>query len=235
MKIYTIKVIVALSVLFTACTRVDVCEDALHPHKASVSVNYSWDKVATPLDSMVLISYRPVEDWKCAYMCSPVTAEGRYIFNRPEWLSSDSDELSVRCGELLFITFNYDKNPFSYHNIESAEAVSKNEVGVSQKTYSLDNHPEEYARDWKNLNDYAPYVLQSEDIVYQKIGPIGVPSDKFALNFEPRSIMKDISVAVEIINDGVEIEKVVGELSGICYSFNCIAEVSEIFLVGSYL
>lgn len=221
MKIYVIKVVAVLCLFLVACTRVDVCEEASHPHKALVSVNYLCDN-AVATDSMVLIAYRPVNDWKCGYMCSPLTAEGRYIFNRPEWLPADSKDFAVRCGELFFFTFSYKKDDFNYRNIEDSKAVTGGNIAVSQKTYSLDKHPKDYAREWDNLNAYAPYVLSSDDIMYQKVGPVGVPLNNYTLDLEPRSIMKDISVDVEIISSGVEIEKVVGELSGVCYNFNFI-------------
>lgn len=208
-----------LCLLLAGCTSVDFCDDAQHPHSANVSVDYSWENVSVPTDSMVLIAYRPINDWKCAYMCSPLTAEGRYIFNKPEWLPADSEEFAVRTGELLFVTFNYSKDAFKYNNVENGKVAY---MSVEQNTCALDKLPGNLTKGWNEYNKYAPYITGDESLVYSRIGLVGVPEDSYSLEIAPISLMKNVTVSVDIVNSGVEIEKVVGELSGICYSFNLV-------------
>lgn len=211
-----------LCLLFAGCTNVELCNEASHPHNANVSVEYSWENTAVPTDSMVLIAYRPINDWKCGYMCSPLTAEGRYIFNKPEWLSADSEGLAVCTGELMFVTFNYRKGSFIYNNVEDAKSVSRAAMNVEQKTCTLKELPEELYTGWSEVNRYAPYIIEDRNLVYRKIGLVGVPQKNYSLEIDPVNVMKDITVNVDIVSSGVEIEKVVGELSGIYYSLNLI-------------
>ena len=211
-----------LCLLLAGCTSVDFCDDAIHPHNANVYVDYSWENTAVPADSMVLIAYRPINDWKCAYMCSPLTAEGRYIFNKPEWLPASSEEFAVRTGELIFATFNYSKDAFKYYNVENCKAASFTSMSVEQKTCTLNGLPEYLTKGWNEYNKYAPYIIGDGNLVYRKVGLVGVPEDSYSLEMAPVSLMKNVKVDVDIASSGVEIEKVVGELSGICYGFNLV-------------
>ena len=211
-----------LCLLLAGCTSVDFCDDAQHPHSANVYVDYSWENVSVPTDSMVLIAYRPINDWKCVYMCSPLTAEGRYIFNKPEWLPASSEEFVVRTGELIFATFNYSKDAFKYNYVENCKAASFTSMSVEQKTCTLNELPEYLTKGWKEYNKYAPYIVGDGNLVYRKVGLVGVPEDSYSLEMAPVSLMKNVTVSVDIVNSGVEIEKVVGELSGVCYGFNLV-------------
>ena len=226
MRKYIIKGVFALCLLSTACTQVDICDDTLHPHNTVVEVSYSWNKAAAPSDSMVVYACRPINAWATGYMCSPRTANGRYLFNRPDWLADGSNDFSVRCGELLFATFNSNVQELDYVGVDDAAAVAGGYVCVEHKTYALDQLPAKYsslAKGWSELNAYAPYIVESnEDFLYHKTAVMGVSKAPLALDFEPQSAFKNVTVAVNVVTDGVQVNKIIGELSGVSYSLNVL-------------
>ena len=223
---YIIKGVFALCLLFSACTQVDVCYDASHPHNIVVDVNYSWSNVTEPSDSMVIIACRPISAWACGYICSPKTANGKYIFNRPEWLADDSNDFSVRCGELMFATFNSNVENLVYLNVNNASAAAMGNVLVENRTCTLEKLPAEYAayaEGWNELNSYAPYIIPCKgNLVYQKTDIMGVSKAPLTLDFEPKSAMKNVTVAVNVVTGGVQVDKVIGELSGVSYRLNML-------------
>lgn len=79
--IITVLILIAA---ITACTEVDLCDDAEHPHRAHVIFKYQWNDDDTRLpDSMVIAAVRIMNLWKCGIICDHRTDSGRYIVNAP--------------------------------------------------------------------------------------------------------------------------------------------------------
>ncbi|MBQ8158669.1 MAG: hypothetical protein IJ081_06585 [Prevotella sp.] len=79
--IITVLILIAA---ITACTEVDLCEEAEHPHRAHVIFKYQWNDDDTRLpDSMVIAAVRIMNLWKCGIICNHRTDSGRYIVNAP--------------------------------------------------------------------------------------------------------------------------------------------------------
>ena len=87
--------VLILIAAITACTEVDLCDDAEHPHRAHVIFNYNWNPGDTRLpDSMVIAAVRIVNLWKCGIIYNHRTDSGRYIVNAPQtipvWADPDT-------------------------------------------------------------------------------------------------------------------------------------------------
>ncbi len=83
----TLRLIALLPALLLAhaCTEVELCEEATHPHSAHVVFDYTWNDAYTQVpDSMVIAAVRVMNLWKCGIICNHLTDSGRYIINVPE-------------------------------------------------------------------------------------------------------------------------------------------------------
>ena len=72
--------------LLSACTDVDTCYEADHPHRTSVKFDFDWSAANpnTKPDSMFVLANRVINHWKCAVAVSTTTLKGQYLFNAPE-------------------------------------------------------------------------------------------------------------------------------------------------------
>ena len=86
-NIYKVSLTVMMVMfLLSACTEVDTCYEADHPHRTSVKFDFDWSGVYpnTKPDSMFVLANREINHWKCALAVSTTTLKGQYIFNAPE-------------------------------------------------------------------------------------------------------------------------------------------------------
>lgn len=78
---------------FAACsTEVELCEENLHPHYASVKYDYDWQSNTQKPDSMYVIAYRVINYWKSAVVVDTETKFGHYLFNAPPLIEEDGGE-----------------------------------------------------------------------------------------------------------------------------------------------
>lgn len=235
-KYKNISLSLLLAVAAVSCTEVDFCDVGVHPHVAKVDVEYNWENVSEPTDSMVVIAYRVVNQWTCGYMSTPYTSgnTGRYIFNMldtVEVAANGTAPLWVKCGDLRFLTYSYDKDnsAFRYSNYVKPLAITYNDLSVIYKPFDLGNALQgELATEWKEINDYTKYVPYNPEQVYYnytKIKKISVKDN--IVEFAPKSILKNYEFSFNISAQDVNITRIVAEVSGIPSSFKFAKEITS--------
>lgn len=215
---------------FVACTEVDICTSELHPHLATVEMNYDWNG-ATMNDSMVVMPYRIVNQWSCVYMCTADGSAGQYIANRPDSVLTNeagNELFTVKAGDMRFLTFSYNPGSiaYSYKNVQSSDAIIDNSVKLVYKGYSLTSPimQQYYGNDFisadtviKNyaLNGdlFSPVYSQYTDVVNIKNGTNNI-------EFAPKNIFNNYEFNFDISAEGVTVNKVLASLSGVPYSYN---------------
>lgn len=223
-KYKNISLSLLLAVAAVSCTEVDFCEVGVHPHVAKVDVEYNWENVSEPTDSMVVIAYRVVNQWTCGYMSTPYTSgnTGRYIFNMldtVEVAANGTAPLWVKCGDLRFLTYSYDKDhsAFRYSYFVEPLAINNNALYVQYKPFKLGSELQgDLADEWKEINDYGDYVPHSTDDIYcdyKKVQEISAKDN--VVEFTPEGILKNYEFSFNISAQGVNITKIVAEVSGI--------------------
>lgn len=65
--------------LVTACSEVDLCTNATHPHSATVSFDFVWDDSNHRPDTMAIVAYRVVNNWKRMFSVNAETKKGFYL------------------------------------------------------------------------------------------------------------------------------------------------------------
>ena len=81
-NIYKVSLTVMMVMfLLSACTEVDTCYEADHPHRTSVKFDFDWSGTYsnTKPDSMFVLANRVINHWKCALAVSTTTLKGQYI------------------------------------------------------------------------------------------------------------------------------------------------------------
>lgn len=261
-------VISSICLLFVACTEVDICDSNVqHPHVAEI--DFTWN--SADADSVVVLAYRVVNNWRCGYIFDPNTKEGHYIYNSikiedrekstdgtnentdnetatDETPSEDNigdetvennqttddtetvvDDYSIlpfvtKCGELYFTAFNYDTDNeyLTCGKFVNGRVVGAEHAAVGyKKTYSKNNAP--LAQDWTELNPGYKYVsnIPEEADVYYGTKMYDI-EEGFVNKIEmtPKGVLQPIKVNINIEPQGVAVDKVVAELSGVSANFN---------------
>lgn len=227
--------IVAASLLcisFAACTEVDICEDTIHPHIAQIETSYNWPSDVQVEDSMILVPYRIVNNWRCGYILDHETGQGRFLFST-DAASFDIDTVKnnpslffSKCGDMCFITYSYDpsnKHLWCYNPnvLEHAGISELNAMYKNRKLSEFKNY-EPLAEDWNDSSEEGVYVLNNAGaIYYQTVKDYEVESGRInAVSFSPKSIMQDIEFRFDIETDNAEIDHITACVSGISGSFN---------------
>ena len=229
-----ITAVIIASVSFASCTDVDICTSELHPHYATVELNYKWNNVQME-DSMVVVAYRLMSDWCCAYMTTPDGAAGHYLNNRPDTVFENivGEELfTVKSGELRFLTYNYDanNNGFDYVNAFSDSAICNRNISLEYKEYKLSDAiiKENAIENFKSLNSSnSKYVLNGdiiEPIYTQYTDIMDIESGANVVEFAPKSILNNYEFKFDIYAKDVTINNVVAEITGIPYKYNLVEE-----------
>lgn len=83
MKSRLFAVFILPVMLLAACSEVELCPQTDHPHTAYVTFDFAWDTSIRQPDTMAVVAYRVVNDWKQAFSISSETKKGYYM-QRPE-------------------------------------------------------------------------------------------------------------------------------------------------------
>ncbi len=232
MRINNIKylVISLACILIAACTEVDICESELHPHIAKINVDYNWNNGITVEDSMIVFTYRIVNSWRSGFILDAETGLGRLLYDsadsiyKLDTVKNDRSSFYTKCGEICFTTFNYatsNKN-LSVPNVK--QTVSSAAIRY-KKVYSIEELAtiEPALTGWKQYNTYTDKYVPaiSDDVYYQTI--MNAKIEEGAINnveFSPSGVLQDIELNLNIKSEGVNIEKVLAEVSGISAAFS---------------
>ena len=78
------------ALLVTACTEVELCYEAEHPHRTGVTFTYSWDADADAdqPDTMAIAAIRVYNLWKCGIYVNTEHGDGFYFHNAPQTVPS---------------------------------------------------------------------------------------------------------------------------------------------------
>lgn len=136
--------------------------------------------------------------------------------------TAESSPFYTKTGELRFLAISYtpDNNTFSYGNDFLGEnAIRHSGIVVHYKTYDLSSPLLTYADGWKDLNPYAKYIISSDeaDKVYAcYTEPMGISDGRVnTVDITPVDVCQDIEFRFDIAAEGVTIDKVVAEISGV--------------------
>lgn len=135
-------IFIALTVLLSACTKAELCEDAEHPHRAGVRFAFDWanaddDKYAHQKpDSMLVLAKRIIGTWLTGCRvnsgCKNEADQGKgwYLLNGPspqfdeddnpipvDGIDTPTDLFKVQAGLFKCIAINRDTTEFLYNEI----------------------------------------------------------------------------------------------------------------------
>lgn len=77
--------------LMPACTDVDLCNDAEHPHTTPVSFDYDWSQSVQKTDSMYVIAYRVIKNKLYSMAVNSDNHQGHFIFGAPAETEEPAD------------------------------------------------------------------------------------------------------------------------------------------------
>lgn len=130
----------------------------------------------------------------------------------------------TKCGELYFTAFNYDtENEYlTCGKFVNGRVVGAEHATVGYKrTYSKNNAP--LAQDWSELNPGYKYVSNIPDEADVYYGTEMYDIEEGVVNeieMTPKGVLQPIKVNINIESQGVIVDKVVAEISGISANFN---------------
>lgn len=223
---------IVASLSFAACTDVDLCTNEEHPHLGIVELGYDWNGIEAK-DSMVVLPYRCMSAWGCAYICTPDGANGRYINNAPD-STVLKDTLKVKAGELRFLTVSYDANNqgFSYKNVFNAASMKygSGAIYIQYKPYKLNSAllQDAYGKGIAAFENMGyNYVLNGDmfnPIYSQYTDVMNISSGVNSIEFAPKSVLTNFDFNFDISAQGVTVDNIVAHLSGIPYRYNLTSE-----------
>ncbi len=221
---------IVASLSFAACTDVDLCTNEEHPHLGIVELGYDWNGVEAK-DSMVVLPYRCMSAWGCAYICTPDGAKGHYINNAPD-STVLNDTLKVKAGELRFLTVSYDANNlgFSYKNVFNAASMKYDTINLQYRPYKLNSAllQDAYGKGIAAFENMGySYVLNGDmfnPIYSQYTDVMNISSGVNSIEFAPKSVLTNFDFNFDISAQGVTVDNIVAHLSGIPYRYNLTSE-----------
>lgn len=220
-------------VLFMAssCTDVKLCEEDEHPHHANALYYFYWNHFSnkSPVDSMYVVAYRVINQWKSTMCVSTKTRFGHFLHN-PYQLTSDSiDAFRISSGDYKFLTFSYYPDEFDYSTVDSfitTSSIPLQDISIHYKLYERsDSVLSVVIPDWTDYNVYNGqkcymqpelHTLCYDTLSVRKLWPNGY----YQLNFYPRPLTQHIDVSFDIEKNltnttGFTVDSVFAELSGI--------------------
>lgn len=72
-------IVISTVLAFTACTDAELCYQAEHPHTAGVTFVFDWQDQQERPDTMGVIAYRIVNNWKRFMAVNSTTSTGHYV------------------------------------------------------------------------------------------------------------------------------------------------------------
>ncbi len=247
----TLHLICSMLVLtmFMSCSEVELCDSQNHPHSASVKFRYDMSNLgnadASRIDSMSIIAYRIVGQWKSLITIAPngtgnfidvygnatPTEEGEEV-DPGQPMAENSDVFKVKPGDYKFITFTMDTTEIENQDIyEYIKAPAKDmllsDVCVSYRTLAL-NDPKlkNPLRGWDDYNQYANYVqTEPRPLIYDLASLVTVEQGKTTtVDLRPHTKMQRVTVDFDIEKkvDSVPftVDSVWMEISGIPIRLN---------------
>lgn len=186
-KLYVLSAFVGLS---TACTEVDLCEETIHPHVASLKVGYEWGSYGSEKpEQMHLVAARILNTYHCCYNTraedgaflvesseepekpeEPVTPDDTDIFKdsdkpqEPTWVSQA--ETSILGGEYFMMAFT--KNDKSLEVVKLEEFLHDNSISV--RDIRLRNKLLE-SKDYPNTNQDANIKDEDKEKAWVDFNP----------------------------------------------------------------
>ncbi len=232
-----IAVATIATISFAACTDVDICTSELHPHLATVEIDYNWNGV-TMNDSMIVMPYRVVNEWSSVYMCTPDGRAGHYIANRPDSVLKNEagDELfTVKAGEMRFLTFNYNPGSSAYYygNALSSEAIVTNDVKLLYRSYEQSSSiiQQHYNASFIVEDTVITKFVLNGDLfpaVYsQYTNIVDIKSGANSIELAPENIFNNYEFNFDISARDVTVNKVLASLSGVPYCYNMTKQKPE--------
>lgn len=142
--------------------------------------------------------------------------------------TDNSEPFNLKRGEYRFIALNYSENNSTFEYIGFApedinEAISTKELIIKYRSYKLhDTNIDKFGNEWTDFNRYSEYVQSNAPSVYYSYTDIHEisPNTTNTIQISPQSITQDIEIRFSVERQSVEIDKVMGEISGIAKSLN---------------
>lgn len=142
--------------------------------------------------------------------------------------TDSSAPFNLKRGDYRFIALNYseDDATFEYIGFDPEavdEAIPAKELVIKYRSYKLyDAAIDKFGNDWTDFNRYSEYVQSNVNSVYYYYTDIYeiLPNRTNTIQLHPQSITQDIEIRFSVERQSVEIEKIMGEISGIAQSLN---------------
>lgn len=224
-------------ILLVSCAQVELNEKTATPSYAGVKMSFDWGNYSKP-DSVVVLMNRilnsyhyvqtlSVSDLEATNMASITsraeTEDDTVLPEDGEWKDG---KFHIKGGEYLMLAINQLKEGVELTNLDSFatdKSISISEMKVSVQTTKLTDIPEltgssedDYIK-WMDFNPNYPYIRTIAPVYVAIARNIKVETgNEIPVTFVPQMLTQNIRIPFKVqIEEGVEITKVVAEISGI--------------------
>lgn len=238
-SIYNILILSFLCIiLLVSCVKEELYKGDITKNTPSLNTHFNWpDEIQDRPDSMIILSHRVINDWRCAYVSTtkPDNNSGRYEFYGNDLQLPDDSIFYIKNGIYQFLAFSAhqgDSKTFKFNN-----SIKNYQNNISEGLHSFDVEYLHYtlkdkdmldiSQYWHDFNPYSDYIKPDADpAYYAKVDSCSIYSTELKGNsynvyFSPREISQKICIRFCIETDPeVEIENIKAEISGIPYKIN---------------
>lgn len=202
---------------FTACTQVELCNEAEHPHSAilNVKLGFGDNEVRKP-DIVQVIASRIVNTW-------------RYAFTMPTATNDESRETAGTPSAVEAIHLKGGEYTFFFVGLNESVEIEKLESYINDYSYSMRDLslvvkkvpkadiPELQGVDWVDFNPGQPFIAYKGPIFKDQQHDISLYTDTEAnISSVLLPITQKVSIDFKIKLEGdVRVTKIIAELSGV--------------------
>ncbi len=213
---------IAAALLCSACTEVELCYNAEHPHTLPLSIGFNWDEAAVEEkpDSMYMVFSRIINTRHYVYGVSSEgwEEEGEAV---PEALSEEPQEESMRVEGGDYIVIAVNKNHEQVELLEADDFQADNSIRLDSlrlqvKDIKTPDLPGFDTQKWNNLNPAYTYIANTGKL-FSSVERWGIAAGT-SIWMSPQPVTQHLtfrfSLNLEEETD-VTVDRVACELSGV--------------------
>ena len=209
-KLYIYIIIGIASLLWSACTDVQLCDVSVHPHLAQVSFKFNWGTLdKTKPDSMYVIVSRPLNTY-------------HDYFSFP---SVNSSPVGMKSGEYFMVACNKD-SMVDIVNLNEFKTdfsnISLEDLALRMKSLKREEVPQLAGMDWIDFSPGYSYMANTGAFFADVQNYISIYTGNSAeISFFPKILTQNITIRLEIETDNsVQLEEIMAEIAGIPMDMN---------------
>lgn len=247
MKKHNTYAVLCLMLLATSCAQVELNEYTKTSQYAGLAADFNWGTYQKPKSVYLILSriintHRYVQEIALDGATTPETLVTREASGTPDNPSNEENmdgkvidgKLQIKGGEYFMLAMSKPEEGVEITRLDeftTNSAVSINDLNVSVKPKELHEIPElagssegdfikwmDFNLSYKYIKNIAPIYTDLQKNIVVKTG------DNLQVAFAPKPLTQEIKIPFKVaIEEGVQITKVLAEISGIVKEVNAIS------------